>query len=320
VSDPTVSVLMPTYNAARYLAEAIESILQQTWKDLQLVVLDGGSTDPTEDIVRAYAKRDDRIKFESFPDRHPCARLDEYIPTLKSRFIAIQHADDVSYRNRIARQLRAFVEDSDLSVCSVLVKSFAHQRMQAGIQDGTYIHMRPAAHAAIKANLPFWWVMHCPTYMFDREKITRAGMKFSNDYLYCNDYWQTVTHIDRLKYHNIQEPLAAYRLHVDSDGLKNQDRVRAEERKIKTESLRHFGFEFTPREAEIHGAFRMLPDGILDAKTPEDFEEILLWLKKLKEQNDDLGVFDRTEFADLAENLEDLTRQKMNMGAKATGT
>lgn len=303
MQTPLVTVLLPTHNSARYLAEAIESILSQSCKDLELVVLDGGSSDPTLDIVKAYAVRDRRVRLESFPGTHPCKRIDDFLPSLKSRYVAMQHSDDVSYHNRMAEQIRAFAEDRELGVCSALCRSFWHDRMQPARAEGAVIHPKPERHAAIKASLLFWWVMHCPTFMFDREKITAAGLTFSNPYMFSNDYWQTVTNIDKLKYSNIQQELSAYRLHMEGDGARNREALQQEGIKLKGDILRHFGFECTPREMEIHANFRVIPDNIVGATTAEGYDEVLRWLENLRAQNDAKGIFDRPIFTALVNGL-----------------
>jgi len=66
-SPPKVSVLVPTYNYARFLPEAIESILAQEFTDYELIVSDDASTDDSADIIRPYAARDSRIRAEFHP-------------------------------------------------------------------------------------------------------------------------------------------------------------------------------------------------------------------------------------------------------------
>ena len=295
-TNPLVTVLIPAYNAARYLAESIESILLQTWPNLECVVLDGGSQDATADIARAYAAQDPRVRVEVFPDTHPCSRIDSIIPKLSSHYVAIQHADDISYGMRIARQVQAFQEDPELGVSSGLCRSFFHDRMQAPRAEGLSIQARPEQHEHIKASLPFWWVMHCPTFMYDREKAIANGLKFENEYTLCNDYWQTITHIEKLKYGNIQEELSAYRMHWDSDGPRHRSQLEEESRKLKRATLEHFGIEFTERQLEIHSNLRLIPEGTVGATTPEGYDEAIAWLFEIHAQNERKNIFDKPFF------------------------
>src|SRR5215210_3434380 len=93
---PAVSVLMPVYNAARYLAEAVESILAQTFGDFEFVTVDDGSTDRSAQMLDEYAKRDARIKIIRRPNTGIVGALNDAVKESKAPFIARMDADDVS--------------------------------------------------------------------------------------------------------------------------------------------------------------------------------------------------------------------------------
>jgi glycosyltransferase involved in cell wall biosynthesis len=67
MKSPKISVLIPTYNYARYLPEAIESVLEQDWRDLELLISDDDSTDGSAEVIAAYAAKDSRIRFQTHP-------------------------------------------------------------------------------------------------------------------------------------------------------------------------------------------------------------------------------------------------------------
>lgn len=67
MKPPRISLLIPTYNYARYLPEAIESVLEQDWRDLELLISDDGSTDGSAEVIAAYAAKDSRIRFRIHP-------------------------------------------------------------------------------------------------------------------------------------------------------------------------------------------------------------------------------------------------------------
>ena len=293
---PHVTVVMPTYNSATYLPEAIESILNQTFTDLRLAVLDGGSTDPTGDIVRSYAARDSRVSLEVFPDVHPTERVDAYLYRTRSAYVAMQHSDDISYKNRIERQLQFMKENSELAVTSAWYRSFWHDRRRPAPTDGIHIHQRPTSHEDIKANLPFWWVMHAATFMFDVSRVTVAGLRFKNDFSFANDYWQSITNIDKLRYGNLPEELSAYRIHFQSDGNSNVERIRAEERRVKARALKHFGFTFSEEDLEIHLGIHIYPENKLSGKAAKNIPATLAWLSHMREQNQRSRCIPMTEF------------------------
>lgn len=312
---PRILVILPTFNAIKYLSESIESILTQSFDNFELAVLDGGSSDGTIELARLYASKDKRVSVNVFPDTHPCIRSDRYIEATQCDYIAAQHADDISYVNRFAQQLSAFQQDPDLGVCSAVYRSFWHIRTCDSGLSGDTVHAKPETHAEIKANLLFWWVMHLPTLMLDRRKAQAIGWKFTNKFQFGNDYYTTLNAIDKLKFYNIQEELSAYRLHKESDGARNRDDLRVEELELKRFALKRFGFEYNERELELHARIRLIPDYSIGASTRAEFGENIAWLRNLERQNKDLNVFDQAVFADL---IAEMIRRIRRLQARAT--
>lgn len=100
---------MPTFNAEPYLCEALDSILAQTYRHFELLVVDDGSTDRTPSILADYAERDDRIRICSIEHGGACAALNRGLELAETEWVAIMHADDVMEPHRLQRQV-AFVE------------------------------------------------------------------------------------------------------------------------------------------------------------------------------------------------------------------
>jgi len=145
--------------------------------------------------------------------------------------------------------------------------------------------------------------MHAPTMMFDREKAVAAELRFENKCLYANDYWQTISNIDKLKYENINRELSAYRLHFHGDGHKHPHQIVREETLCKQQALRHFGFDFSEKELEIHCRIKFLPDGKLLCNTINECDEVIAWLERLLEQNKKQKPFDEEEFGKIVKDM-----------------
>lgn len=101
---PAVSVLMPVYDAAEYVARAIESILEQSFGDFEFLIYDDGSSDGTLGIVEAYARRDPRIRLSRQAHAGYTVWLREGASVAKGRYIARMDADDVARPTRFQRQ------------------------------------------------------------------------------------------------------------------------------------------------------------------------------------------------------------------------
>lgn len=102
---PTISVVMPVYDAERYVGQAVESILAQTFGDFEFLIVDDGSKDKSLEILRAYARRDPRIKLKSRPNTGYVIALNEMLAEVQGEFVARMDADDVSLPERFAREL-----------------------------------------------------------------------------------------------------------------------------------------------------------------------------------------------------------------------
>lgn len=115
-NNPIVSVVMPVYNAEKYLDEAIESILNQTYKDFEFIIINDGSTDKSLEIIEKYKNQDERIVLISRENRGLIASLNEGIEKAKGKYIARMDADDISLPERFEKQLE-LMEKENIDIC-----------------------------------------------------------------------------------------------------------------------------------------------------------------------------------------------------------
>lgn len=112
---PAVSVLLPTHNGGPFLRAAIDSILAQSFRDFELIVIDDGSTDGSGAIVESY--RDERVSLVRHQtNRGLAASLNEGLRCARAPLVARQDSDDLSGRERFANQLRMFADEPDLAL------------------------------------------------------------------------------------------------------------------------------------------------------------------------------------------------------------
>ncbi len=95
------SVVMPVYNAERYLAAAIESVLRQTWTDFEFIIVNDGSSDESESIIRSYAQRDTRIKAINQKNSGPGSAMNAGVQEANATWIVVMHGDDIMLPNRL---------------------------------------------------------------------------------------------------------------------------------------------------------------------------------------------------------------------------
>jgi glycosyltransferase involved in cell wall biosynthesis len=103
---PTISVCLVTYNHERYVAESIRSILDQTFDDFELIVVDDGSTDRTPEVIAAF--KDPRIVSIRQPNSGPSAATNRALEASRGQYVALMTGDDISVPDRLERQLAAY--------------------------------------------------------------------------------------------------------------------------------------------------------------------------------------------------------------------
>ena len=113
---PIVSILMPVYNTERYVAQAVESILCQTFKDFEFIILDDGSTDASLKILKEYAAKDKRIRLKNRENKGVSRTRNELLKQATGEFIAVMDADDVALPERLALQVE-FLNANPHVVC-----------------------------------------------------------------------------------------------------------------------------------------------------------------------------------------------------------
>ena len=114
--NPAISVVMSVYNGEKYLHDSIDSILSQTFKDFEFIIIDDGSTDNTLKIIKGF--KDPRIVFISRKNKGLAESLNEGIKKAKGTYIVRQDADDISNEDRIKKELAAITESNADAVFS----------------------------------------------------------------------------------------------------------------------------------------------------------------------------------------------------------
>lgn len=211
MGDPQVSVVMPVYNAERYVAEAVESILAQTYHDLEFLVFDDGSTDRSFEILRTYADRDDRIHIFAKPHRGYGPWLNEGIRIARGEFIARMDADDVSLKQRLEHQVK-YLRDNPRCVavgCDLLVIDGNGQLIGED-----RLESRPEVIEQMLLNGMHGVIAH-PTSLMRRSALVAIGMyreRFES--IEDLDLWLRLSEVGQLS--NIPEIMFKYRLHPTS--------------------------------------------------------------------------------------------------------
>jgi glycosyltransferase involved in cell wall biosynthesis len=211
--QPSVSVMMPVYNAERYVGKAIESILSQEFGDFELVIVNDGSTDGSLEILRDYAERDRRIYLTSRPNVGLVGSRNELLDAARSDLVACMDADDISLPDRLEKQVEYLREHPDC----VLVGS----RVIIIDPDGQPLQImgQHLEHEAIDRALMNGegQIIYNPSVMFRKRVAQQVGAyRREFDWAEDLDLFLRMAEVGRLA--NLPEPLLAYREHLSKTG------------------------------------------------------------------------------------------------------
>lgn len=174
-ADPLVSVLLPVRDGAAHLEEALESLLVQTLEEIEIVVVDDGSTDATPAILEELRSRDSRVRIHRQPATGIVAALERARAMARGGYLARMDADDVSHPERLERQLAFMRTRPDLAGCGTLVEYVPRGRVKAGARRyERWINRRVepdeiAAHVFVECPVPH------PTFFLRRDAVDAVG-------------------------------------------------------------------------------------------------------------------------------------------------
>jgi hypothetical protein len=216
MTEPAISVIMSAYNAEEFIGAAIESVLSQTFRDFEFLIVNDGSKDATKQIVERYAARDSRIRLIDRENRGLIFSLNQLIQEARGELLARMDADDVSHPERLARQA-AFMAAGP--ACGV-VGSWAHRMGGDSAVWPGYVYKYPITPAEVRAAIGYACVMMHPTVMYRRDTVRSVG-GYHPGFHYAEDFDLWLRMVDFTELHNIPEPLLTYRTHGDQITSRN---------------------------------------------------------------------------------------------------
>lgn len=227
---PAISVLMPVYDAERYVAQAVDSILGQTFADFEFLIIDDGSHDRSREILEAYALRDSRIHLTSRPNTGYTAAVNEMLQRAQGEFVARMDADDIALPERFERQvkyLRAHVDVVAVGTAVQLIDAAGRYLGDAHAgMDHDEIERR-----ALAGDCP----LNHPSVMMRRGPLDAVGgYRIDFEPAEDLDLWLRLGEAGRLI--NLPDVLMRYRLHRESFSERHQRRQRERSAAAVTEA------------------------------------------------------------------------------------
>ena len=212
---PKVSVIIPVYNGDKYLRETLESIIHQTFRDFELLVIDDGSTDRSLQIINDYAKTDERITvYQNIENKGIAFTTNFGIGQAKGEFIALTDQDDVSFPERFEQQINYLQQHPDIDVLGAQTFTIRNEHNQI-----EKISKLPLSSGAIRWGQFFGCMIANPTVMIRRKVYSEYGFRYG-DFKAAPDYdlFARISHICKMS--NLPQPLLRYRRHENTVSTK----------------------------------------------------------------------------------------------------
>ncbi|MBD2724669.1 glycosyltransferase family 2 protein [Hymenobacter armeniacus] len=285
-SAPLVSVVMPVYNSAPYVAEAVASILNQTFTDFELLIFNDGSTDGSGMLLRGFT--DARIRLFDYADNVGyVAHLNHALELARGPYLARMDADDVADPDRLARQVALLEAHPEIGLCGTAYREFGSRQGLVPV---------PETDAEIRR-----WLLRSspfghPTVLLRTDIVRQHRLRYDAAAMPAEDYrlWYELSRVTQLA--NLPEPLLAYRVHPTQTSQVLTAKRLASVNETRRRQLLDKGFELTP--AEWEGYLRIL-DRATRPRTAHDLQLLLATMRTVASQNARLQAYPAAWFEEL---------------------
>ncbi|HZO50970.1 MAG TPA: glycosyltransferase [Gaiellaceae bacterium] len=269
-----MSVLLAVRNGERFLAPALRSVLGQTLRGLEVVVVDDGSTDGTADVLRSFA--DERLRVvRNEQAAGLAASLNRGLELTRARFVARLDADDLALPARLERQLALLQARPRLAICGSAVLEIDE------LGRPRELHRMPVTPAAVRWHALFGSPFYHPSVVVDRAVLDQHGLRYDEALAESEDYdlWARLLAVaDGV---NAREPLVLYRVHAAQASQARRELQRELQLRVALREIGRVAPDLGADGAELAwrvGAAEPLPSG----RVPDAVDAYLLLLERFR--------------------------------------
>ncbi|OLE54026.1 MAG: hypothetical protein AUG51_10405 [Acidobacteria bacterium 13_1_20CM_3_53_8] len=286
-SLPLVSVVMPVHNGEKYVLEAIQSILRQTCKNFEFIIVNDGSDDSTAEILERCKREDGRISIYHQKKLGFTTALNSACKLAKGKYIARMDADDISLPQRFSRQVKFLEAHPAHSLCGTWIKAFSATK--------NHVISYPTDSEDIKCLLLFECAFAHPSVMMRRKLFEVHGLSYNHSFREASDYslWVEASKVGALM--NIPEVLLFYRVHDSQVSEYDRERQQNLAQQVRIRQLKELGVSAEKDELDLHA--EISTGRFVSNKDFVDRSE--RWLLKLQRANEQKKIYEESIFRSL---------------------
>jgi len=267
IKEPLISVLLPCFNAEKWIYSSLISLTRQTYKNIEILIFNDGSHDETINILEKLSAQDSRIKIIDSPENKGIVYALNHLCSISSGdYIARMDADDIAVPTRLEQQL-TWIINKDIDLCGTWFSEFGQ-----GISRTT---RWPESHDALEAALLFQNSICHPTIMGKRKVF--AEFPYREEFRLAEDYDFFARAIKKYKFNNIPKALLRYRRHPDQATQASKEKMEAITKNIRITALESIGIIPNDAQKKIHNMIRS-PNSIFNF---HELELIETWILSL---------------------------------------
>jgi glycosyltransferase involved in cell wall biosynthesis len=209
-----ISCIITSFNSEKYIAEAINSILNQTYKNIEIIIADGGSTDNTKEVVQKF---NPKIKFTAQKTLSPADTRNLGFNSSSGKYIAFLDADDLWHPEKLTKQMNCFAEGPEIDLCITYAEMFWSEDLK---NEKVFFKDHPRTKA-----IPGY----ATTTLLAKKKVFEIAGSFNKDLWFTDAAeWFIRTKEIGLKMHVIEEPLTFHRMHKSNLTKRKNEESREE--------------------------------------------------------------------------------------------
>lgn len=235
-NKPLISVIMPVHNSQKYISSAIESILNQTFKKFELIIINDASSDKTLDIIKVFLRKDSRVKLINNDTRLDiAASLNKGISVAESNIIARMDADDISLPQRLELQYKIINSSKNIAVVGANIVILDTDENEIAVRN------YPDSSKKLKGCLFKYSPFAHPVVCFRKNMFEEVG-KYNPKYSPTEDLDLWFRFGSRYTFESIPEPLLKYRLNEKSSSHISLKEVEILVFKIRLDAIIKYGY------------------------------------------------------------------------------
>lgn len=297
-----ISVVMPCYNAEKYLSSAIESILAQSLQDFELIIINDGSTDNSHQEILRH--KDSRIKYVPFSrniGNYPARNAGMAIA--KGKYVCVMDADDIAYENRLQLQYDYLENNPRIGAIGGQGKTINSNGELKGNLTNPVLPFRQLQVLLLMNN----FVAH-PTLMMRTSLLRKYQLCYDESYFYASDFDFISRCCTLFPVQNIDQELIRYRHHSQQISSKHYGMQVDFADRIRLSQLEFHNFNLSDQEKRIY----LLLMKRMQLSSTTELTEAMNLLNKLMEQNLRLKAFNRRFLFDFFEYVLAIAQEKMS--------